>query len=83
MNPYTVPFYWLNDEASVVKTGLMVNNVSGVKVTKEYSVKTSENDVKHSNFNMGEVDNSQELYSREGDNSSPLEGKTLPWEHSI
>ena len=37
-----------------------------------FSVKTSENDVKYSNSNMGEIDKSRELYSREGDNSSDL-----------
>ena len=40
------------------------------KNTEEYNVKTSENDVKHSDFNTGEMDKSQELYSKEGDNSS-------------
>ena len=34
-------------------------------------------------FNMGEMDKSQELYSREGDNSSRFEGKTVPLEHTI
>ena len=53
------------------------------KNTEEYNVKTSENDVKHSNFNMGEMDKSRELYSKEGDNSSQFEGKTVPWEHTI
>ena len=55
------------------------------KYTEEYNVKTSENDVKHSNSNMGEMDKSRELYSKEGDNSSRFEGKTLtvPWEHTI
>ena len=33
-------------------------------------MKTSEKDVKFSNFNMGEMDKSRELYSKEGDNSS-------------
>ena len=42
---------------------------------EEYNVKTSENDVKYSSFNMGEMDKSQELYSKEGDNSSRFEGK--------
>ena len=37
---------------------------------EEYNVKTSENYVKYSSFNMGEMHKSQELYSREGDNSS-------------
>ena len=32
---------------------------------------------------MGEMDKSKELYSREGDNSSRFEGKTVPWEHTI
>ena len=31
---------------------------------------------------MGEMDKSRELYSREGDNSSRFEGKTVPWEHT-
>ena len=30
---------------------------------------------------MGEMDKSQELYSKEGDNSSQFEEKTVPWEH--
>ena len=34
-------------------------------------------------FNMGEMDKSGELYSREGDNSRRFEGKTVPWEHTI
>ena len=46
-------------------------------------MKTSENDVKYSSFNIGEVDKSRELYSKEGDNSSRFEGKTMPWEHTI
>ena len=37
--------------------------------------KTSENGVKHSSFNKGEMDKSGELYSKEGDNSSRFEGK--------
>ena len=53
------------------------------KNTEEYNAKTSENDVKHSNFNMGEMDKSRELYSKVGDNSSQFEGKTVPWEHTI
>ena len=53
------------------------------KNTEEYNVKTSENDVKHSNFHMGEMDKSRELYSKEGDNSRQIEGKTVPWEHTI
>ena len=32
--------------------------------TEEYNVKTSENDVQYSNFNMGEIDKSRELYSK-------------------
>ena len=44
-------------------------------------MKPSENDVKHSDFNTGEMDKSRELYSKEGDNSSRFEGKTVPWEH--
>ena len=48
---------------------------------KEYNVKTSENDVKYSSFNMGEMDKSRELYYR--DNSSRIEGKTVQWEHTI
>ena len=51
--------------------------------TEEYSVRNSENDVKYSNFNMGEMDKSWELYPREGDNSSRFEGKTVAWEHTI
>ena len=50
---------------------------------EEYNVKTAENDVKYSSFNMGEMDKSRELYSKEGDNSSRFEGKTVPWEHTI
>ena len=50
---------------------------------EEYNVKTSENDVKYSRFNMGEMDKSRELYSKEGDNSSQFEGKTVSWEHTI
>ena len=50
---------------------------------EEYNVKTSENDVKYSSFNMGEMDKSRELYSKEGDNSSQFEGKTVPWDHTI
>ena len=46
-------------------------------------MKTSENDVKYSSFNMGEMDKFRELYSREGDNSSRIEGKTVQWEHAI
>ena len=38
-------------------------------------MKTSESDVKHSDFNMREMDISRELYSKEGDNSSRFEGK--------
>ena len=56
------------------------------KTTEEYNhynVKTSENDVKQSDFNTGEMDKSRELYSKEGDNSSQFEGKTVPWEHTI
>ena len=44
--------------------------------TEEYNVKTSENHVQCSNFNMGEMDKSREFYSKEGDNSSQLEGNT-------
>ena len=29
------------------------------------------------------MDKSQELYSKERDNSSRFEGKTVPWEHTI
>ena len=43
--------------------------------TNEYNVKTSENDVQYSNFDMGEIVKSRELYSSEGDNSSRFEGK--------
>ena len=32
---------------------------------------------------MGEMDKSRELYSKEGDNSSQFEGKTVAWEHTI
>ena len=46
-------------------------------------MKTQENDVKYSSFNMGEMDKSRELYSKEGDNSSRFEGKTVPWEHTM
>ena len=38
-------------------------------------MKTSENDVQHNNFDMGEMNKSQELYSKEGDNSSRFEGR--------
>ena len=34
-------------------------------------------------FNMGEMDKSRELISKEGDNSSQFEGKTVAWEHTI
>ena len=50
---------------------------------EDYNMKTSENDVKYSSFNMGEMYKYRELYSREGDNSSRFEGKTVPWEHTI
>ena len=46
-------------------------------------MKTSENDVKNSNFDMREMDKSRELYSTEEDNSSHFELKTMPWEHTI
>ena len=32
---------------------------------------------------MAEMDKSRELYSKEGDNSSRFEGKTVPLEHTI
>ena len=32
---------------------------------------------------MGEMDKSRELNSKEGDNSSRFEGKSVPWEHTI
>ena len=32
---------------------------------------------------MGEMDKSQDLYSREENNSSQFEGKTVAWEHTI
>ena len=32
---------------------------------------------------MGGMDKSRELYSKEGDNSSRFEGKTVPLEHTI
>ena len=54
-----------------------------MKKKEEYNLKTSENDVKYSSFNIGEMDKSRELYSKEGDNSSRFEGKTVPWEHTI
>ena len=44
---------------------------------------TSENDIQYNNLNMGEMDKSRELYSKEGDNSSKFEGKTVAWEHTI
>ena len=53
------------------------------KNTEEYNVKPPENDVQHSNLNMGEVDKSRELYSKEGNNSSRFEGKMVPREHTI
>ena len=46
-------------------------------------MKTSENDAKYSSLNIGEMDKSRELYSKEGDNSSRFEGKTVPREHTI
>ena len=46
-------------------------------------MKTSENDTNTAIFNTGEMDKSRELYSKEGDNSSRFEGKTVPWEHTI
>ena len=46
-------------------------------------MKTTENNVKYSNFNMGEMDKSRELYSKVGDNSSQFERKTVVWEHTI
>ena len=46
-------------------------------------MKTSENEVKYSSFNMGEMDKFRELYSKEGDNSSRFEGKTVLWEHTV
>ena len=49
---------------------------------KIINVKTSENDVKYSSLNIGEMDKSRELYSKEGDNSSRFEGKTVPWKHT-
>ena len=51
--------------------------------TQENNVKTSDNDVHRSNFNIGEMNKSRELYSREGDNSSQFEGKTVAWELAI
>ena len=51
--------------------------------TEEYNVEISENKVQYSNFNMGEKDKSRELYSRQGDNSSQFEWKTVLWEHTI
>ena len=50
--------------------------------TEEYNAKTPENDVQYSNFNMGEMDKSRDLYS-EGDNSSQIEGKTVAWENTL
>ena len=50
---------------------------------EEYNAKRSENDVKYSSLNMGQIDKSRELYSKEGDHSSRFEGKTVPWEHTI
>ena len=38
-------------------------------------MKTSENDAKYSSLNIGEMDKSRELYSKEGDNSSRFEEK--------
>ena len=49
---------------------------------EEYNVKTSENDVEYSHFNMGGMGKYRKLYSREGDNSSRFEGKTVAWEHT-
>ena len=46
-------------------------------------MKTSEIDAQYSNFNMGEMDKSREMYSREGDNSSRFVGKKVAWEHTI
>ena len=39
--------------------------------------------MKNSNFNLGEIDKSREMYSKEGDNSSQFEGKTVSCEHTI
>ena len=39
--------------------------------------------MKYSNYNMGEIDKSRELHSREGNNSSRCHRKTVPWEHTI
>ena len=49
--------------------------------TEEYHVKTSENDVQYSNFNMGEMDKFKEFYSKEGDNCQ-YEGKIVAREHT-
>ena len=46
-------------------------------------MKTSENDAKYNSLNIGEMDKSRELYSKEGDNSNRFEGKTVPWEHTM
>ena len=46
-------------------------------------MKTSENDVKYSSFNIEEMDKSRELYSKERDNSIWFEEKTVPWKHTI
>ena len=46
-------------------------------------MKTTENDVKISNFNIGKMDKSREVYSKEGDNSSRFKKKVAPWEHTI
>ena len=46
-------------------------------------MKPSENDVRYSNFSMGEMDEFRQLYSREGDNSSRFEEKTAAWEHTV
>ena len=46
-------------------------------------MKTSKNDVQYSNSKMGEMDKYQELYSRQGDNSSRFEGKTVAMEHTL
>ena len=51
--------------------------------TEEFNVKTSENMFKYGNSNMWEMVISREMFSREGDNSSRFEGKTVAGEHTI
>ena len=55
------------------------------KYTEEYNVKTSENDVKHSNSNMERWINPESCTPKREITRARFEGKTLtvPWEHTI